>query len=270
MAKKIEVKPEEALVSQNSSLPEHLRKYASLGAVGLENIQQDEMVMPRLAIAQSTSPQLNKTKPEFIRGLETGNMFNSLTGEIYGDGPLKITPLLKFSSRALFPPRGEGDLPICSTKTLSEEGRLIDGPITPQGCDICPHSQFLTTPRSDGTVSPDCTLYFNYIVLIHKPDGSLEPIAFSAKSKMLKPAKKWNAIMRMRNLPAFIQCFNFSTVPETAPRGSFFNVRIDRDLDISADKIETAEKLFTQFSNVDLKIDIRGDRPVENESEHGM
>ena len=45
----------------------------------------DEMTMPFIRLAQQMSPQVNKNKPEYIKGLGAGDIFNNLTGE-YWDG----------------------------------------------------------------------------------------------------------------------------------------------------------------------------------------
>lgn len=258
MAKKTEevaVRNESSLTS--NAVPDYLQKYSQMGSVGMESLTQDDFVMPRLAIAQAMSPQLTEGDALYIEGLMPGMFFNSLTNELYGKGPLTITPLFPFKSRTLFPPRGSGtDVPLCSTRTVSTEGELIEGRIEPAGCSLCPHSKFQDEPRPDGSTKPDCSLYMNYICVLHR-NGQMEPVALSLKSKMLKAAKKWNSVIRIRQMPAFTMLFNLSTVVEKSPKGTFFNIKIDNAGNVTEQMIQNTERLFTQFSNRPVKFDDR-------------
>jgi hypothetical protein len=253
-----------------NELPDYLQEYANMGTVGLEDISQEDTVMPRLAIAQNMSPQVDKSKPLYIPKLETGDFFNTVTNEIYGGGPLLVTPLFVFKSRIFFAPRGAtGPQQLCSTRAVDEEGKLILGPITPEGCNQCPHSQFLDTPRSDGSTRPDCTLFYNYVLAIHKSDNTMEPAVLSAKSKMIKPAKKWNSMMRYRQprVPAFTMLFELTAVAETAPKGTFFNFSVQNAGNVSRELIQQSQQLFEMLSNRDIKVDMRGvDEEVDNDA----
>jgi hypothetical protein len=248
--------PQETAVQvRDNMIPEHLQKYSNMANVGLENLSKEDMVMPRLAVAQQMSPQVQKTDPLYIPGLEVGQFFNTVSGEIYGE-TVRLTPLFFFPSRIFFPPRGSDKPELCRANQLDENGRLFRGRITPQGCDLCPHSQWLDNPRPDGSTRPDCTYFMNYICVIHK-NGIFEPIAFSLKSKMMKPAKNWNSKLRVRQLPAFCMVTDVTTVPEKAPKGTFFNVKFG-DVQTAGAEVSKLEKLFETWSNREIKIDTRG------------
>lgn len=261
----IATRPAESQLS-TTAIPEHLKKYASLGSLGTEQMTKDDFIMPRLAIAQAMSPQVTKGDPLFLKGLEVGNFFNTLTGEIYGDGPVLVVPLFSFKSRIYFPPRGSDEAILCATSKVVE-GRLVEGRITPEGCDICPHSKFLDEPRPDGSTRPNCTLFYNYVVVLPQEGGVMAPLALSLKSKMIKSAKKWNSLIRYRQLPAFVQMFNIRSVAEKAPKGTFFNLAIDNaGQEISPELVAQTEKLFSTWSNQSVKFDTRGvDREEDEE-----
>lgn len=243
----------------NLNIPEHLREYAEMGAVGFENVKAEDTIVPRLAIAQAISPQVTKGDPSRIEGLEVGQFFNTVTEEIYGE-TVNVTPLLEFPSRILFPPRGSNDPIRCSTKTVDSEGRLINGPITPQGCDLCPYSKF----GEDGT-PPECTLFYNYPLAVHT-EGGLDPVVFSAKSKMIKPAKKLNSLVRYRKppMPGFTMILELGTVPQKVSKGTFFNLTVQHGnpKDVPAHLISQTKQLYTMMANRDINVDMRG---VENE-----
>jgi hypothetical protein len=257
MAKKSEemVKAPSTAIS-NSAIPEHLQKFAGTGATGLENLSNEDFIMPRLAIAQSMSPQRQKNDPLFIKGLEEGQFFNTLSQKIYGES-VRVVPLYAFKSRIFFPARGSNDPILCSTNKIDEDKRLVEGRITPEGCDICPHSQFLSTPRPDGSTRPDCTLFYNYIVAVPL-NGVFEPMALSLKSKMIKPAKVFNTKMRIRNMPGFTMLFDIRTVAEKAPKGTFYNLVVEPAGDVTAEEVAQTHKLFEALYGREHKIDLRG------------
>jgi len=49
---------------------------------GNEDVGKDDLIIPRLAIVQAISPELDKNDPAYIPGAENGMMFNTLTREL--------------------------------------------------------------------------------------------------------------------------------------------------------------------------------------------
>jgi len=54
--------------------------------LGQENTQADDFAIPFINIAQALSPQLKRSDAAYIEGLQTNQLFNSVTGEIFEDG----------------------------------------------------------------------------------------------------------------------------------------------------------------------------------------
>ena len=86
-------------------VPDHLREVK--GHEGMENVNKNDLILPRLAICQGNNPQRKKANPLYIEGLEDGDLFNTVTNEVYGN-KLQFIPLLKTGSRILFGPSGGG------------------------------------------------------------------------------------------------------------------------------------------------------------------
>lgn len=256
----------------NSNVPAHLNEFAQMGNVGFENVHAEDRVIPRLAVAQSTSDQRKKNNPLFIEGLEEGDFFNTLTNEIYGIGPLIITPIIQWPSRIYFSKRGSGQPNLCGTKLLDEDGRLIKGPITPQGCDLCIHSKFKTEPDEKGSISPPCTLFYNYGIALHGKNGEIEPLVLSAKSMMIAPAKKLNTLVHYRvpKLPAFTMLFEIKTVGQKGKLGEFFNISVTNanPKNVNAEQLASTKALYEMMSNTNLKVDERGlNEDLENRTQ---
>lgn len=67
-------------LQENDQLPEHLQR--GTGA-GNENVSTNDMSIPRLDVLQQLSPQLDPSDAKYIEGAKLGQVFNSLTGELY-------------------------------------------------------------------------------------------------------------------------------------------------------------------------------------------
>jgi len=70
------------------AVPDYLKDVE--GPKGRENIQREDLTLPRLALAQALSPQVDRGDDNYIEGLSNGDLFNSLTREAYGQGPVPV------------------------------------------------------------------------------------------------------------------------------------------------------------------------------------
>jgi hypothetical protein len=156
---------------------------------GFENMGAEDVTQPRLILAQSMTPQRKKDDPKYIKGLEEGQFFNSVTSEVYG-GSVKITPLMFFKQNILLGPIDEGGGLLCR----ATDGKTGIG--TPGGvCSRCPKFQWANNEP------PECTLFHNYAALVISKSGVLSLdclVIVSMKSTNLKLAKDWNSLMRLR------------------------------------------------------------------------
>lgn len=56
---------------------------AALSGRGLENVGAKDVIIPRIAVLQQLSPQLQKSKPEFIKGAKVGDICNTASQTLY-------------------------------------------------------------------------------------------------------------------------------------------------------------------------------------------
>src|SRR5580765_5244010 len=64
--------------------------FIETSTAGTEDITTEDLKLPRLCIAQGLSSQMLPGDSTYIDGLKLFQLFNDLTGEIYGNGPLKV------------------------------------------------------------------------------------------------------------------------------------------------------------------------------------
>lgn len=69
-----------ATFSADAALPAHLQQDAGMGN---ENVGADDLSIPRIDMIQQLSPQIDPSSPKYIEGAKLGNLFNSLSGEVY-------------------------------------------------------------------------------------------------------------------------------------------------------------------------------------------
>lgn len=136
---------------------------------GTENITAEDVRLPRLAIAQGLSPQITPGDAQYIDGLKLFDMFNDLSGDILGRGPLMFIPIRRDVRRIEFTPRDEG-------------GGIVDLNVPKHD----PRMQW--TVAEDGTRTPPvATEFTEFVILLLRKGQAPEPIVLSIKN-----TNKWN------------------------------------------------------------------------------
>jgi len=74
--------------AQAKSLPATIsdQDFEDFAGSGLEGVGADDLLVPRLGVLQALSPQLKKTKSEYIPEAEEGDIADLGTGDLYKDG----------------------------------------------------------------------------------------------------------------------------------------------------------------------------------------
>lgn len=215
---------------------------------GTEHITQEDLQIPRIALAQGLSPQLNETDPKYIEGLKMGEMFNNITGENYHKGPIDFTVVRADK------PRGVEFFP------LDEGGGVKDlnVPLNDPRMDFGP----------DGK-KPQATKFYDFVILMIP---SLEPIALSFKGTGLKVAKTLNALMKMRNAPSFAVRYSLTSAIQTNNKGTFgiyvvkystqedeFSTKVGDKLFVSDDVYKYAESMYENIKDKELIVERESD-----------
>lgn len=151
---------------------------------GTEGIEPDQIRLPRLAIAQGLSPQMIPSESSFIKGLVLGDMFNDVTNEIYGAGPLTLVPIGRRVVRIEFDPNDK-KVPI-DMEVPAGDPRL---------------SWTASTPGGKKDTPPRATEYFEFVCLLLRPSKAPEVIMVSIKATnkyQRKASKDWLTFISMR------------------------------------------------------------------------
>ena len=226
-----------------ANVPEYQR---GKGQIGLEQVERDDMILPRLAIAQSGSPALKKSSKVRIEGLEEGELYNTLTREIYGD-KVKLIPVLFFKSYIKFKPKGE-DGSVGGILGMAKDKTHID----PKDLEFGPEGQ-----------KPVWTEFRNFVCWI--PDKK-QMVVCSMKSSDTKAAKTWISLMRMAGVPAFGKVYDVTTIPKSSNNYDYFGFEVQPTGDFTPEALfHECELLYASLNGKDLKIDVEGLAEEEGE-----
>lgn len=238
-----------AIVTAADNVPEYLRKHLGNQA-GLEQVDREDTLIPRLCVAGSTTPQLDKSNESFIKGLQVGEMFNSLTGENYGE-TVTVIPLFFFKTFIKFKKTADGSLG--GIETIYESR------------DQVPDAELLWI----GDSKPVTTKFLNVMSLIVREGVKPEPISVSFKSTGLKFAKKWVSMMKGLNLPCYVRTYSLDVVDGQKGQLKWKNIRSMPGSFVPEGFVAQAERYFTSLQDAGVKVDTTGvtmdDEPLDRE-----
>jgi hypothetical protein len=205
---------------------------------GKENIDQAHLILPRIAGAQKTSPEVDAESDKFIDGLKLYQMFNSLTGEIYGNGPLKFAVIRKLPFKAM---------------QFDENNNVVDFDVKRGD----PRLQFTTNDKGE-RVKPIATEFREYLILLE--DGSVAALSF--KSTQNKVADKLDSFLQFRPGAAWTGLFSLTSKGKTFTKGAAtqFNVMPAGPTPAALEKL--AEEIYTATQGQKVEVDdktVRGD-----------
>lgn len=195
-----EVKTGELMPSGSQAIGEAIPDFIPVGDnTGSEGIGREDIQMPRIAIAQAISPQKLEGNPAFIEGLKLGEMFNTLTSDIYGKGPMEFVIVRRD------PPRWV---------EFDEDRNMVD-PSVPAG-----------DPRTEWRVEngerkpPIATQFYDFIVWL---PATGETVALSMSKTNIAAAKKLNGLIKMRipPVPLYARRFQVETAMESNDKGTY-------------------------------------------------
>lgn len=213
------------------------------GGEGFDQMGKADVVLPRLALCQAMSPQRKRTNPNYIDGLADGDLFNSVSGEIYGE-KVEIIPLQFAKSRIYFKDLSEGGGILCQSLNGVDGGRISET------CEGCPNSKFSQDDL------PACTLFYNYPALVV---GSHEPVVLSLKSSALKAARQWNSRMKLLgDKPMFAGIYEVKVIATKNDKGDFFTPTISFKRYVTEAEFQLAKNLYEGMKGKHVAADDTG------------
>jgi len=192
---------------------------------GLENFTTEDMQIPFIRILQALSPQLNKQDPLYIKGAEQGDIFNTVSGEIYkADTGLTVVPAYFEKKFLEFALRSTG-------------GGFIR--------ELAPDDKDINLTNREGTIemlpSGNELVRTHQHLVIAKGENEMAPAVLDMKKTQLKVSRRWNTLKNGIRLPSgkpmplYGTAWKITTVSESNDQGTWYNYKLDRITEITKD-----------------------------------
>jgi hypothetical protein len=190
---------------------------------GSEDVGMDDITLPRVEVLQALSPQIKKSDPKYIQGAEQGVIFNTISGELYGDSIVFI-PVVFRKEWIIWQTRDAGGGFISTHSTEAEAMEAYNQLENPDDYDVNLHA-----------------VNFVYVV---RENGSLEEAVFSWSRSKLKVSRKLNALVQMNPGDRFSKAYKLRAIEEKGKKGEYYSYDIKPLGYVSEDVYHRAEKLF--------------------------
>lgn len=246
------IKPGTHQLTQIEEVPEFLRKEMG-NAAGLEDVAQSDILIPRLGLCQALSPQKRKSHSLYIEGLAEGQLFNTVTQEIYGDS-LDVILLFFFKNRIKYIPIDDGGGIDC----MSTDG-LTGGRYHPDDCGICQFSKFGNGAEAEPGEKQDppmCTMYHNLMSFIPKVG---QPIAISFKSTGLKVTKQLLGQIRLSRMPMYAKHYHIDVTTARSGDQEWYEKRFTAGKFVDEKMFSEMEAAFKSLKEANVKVDTTGE-----------
>ena len=218
------------------------------------NYETSELQIPFIRVIQALSPQIKKNDAAFIKGAEQGDLFNTVTGELWkGEEGINVTRCYQETKHLEFTPRDQGggfvgELPASDPNIVKT---------TRQGAKE-------TLPSGNELVKSDQ----HYCMILNK-DGSAQPAIVDMKSTQLKISRRWKTQITMQKVPdkngvmrtpaLFATIWNLKTVEESNDMGNWYNYAVEK-VELVKDK-----NLFTDAKNFRTSVESGAAKAVPEE-----
>ena len=235
---------------------------------GLEGIESDMIMIPRLKLVQKMSEEVDEYE------YKPGSLINSVDKEVImefsksSENTITVIPVKVFRNRIKFIPVDDGGGMTCQ----AQDGK--NGVGDPGGkCMMCPHSQWQKDEKEN--LPPACTEFLNVFVLVRGYDF-IFPLVLSFGKTSYKTGKKFinlflMASQRTQKSPWHL-AYKLGVKPETSDAGTYHVFTIAPGGKSDDEEILTAENAYKFLMETEVQvhtdIDMAKDESSVEEPDH--
>jgi hypothetical protein len=224
-------------LATDAGVPEYLKELIGNQA-GLEDVDQSDLIIPRLAVAQGTTPELKKSSENYIKDLKVGDLFNSLTGEVYGES-VTVLPLFFYRNYIKFRKNADGS-PAGVERIYKDRSEVPDHELEFQG-----------------DAKPVTTAFRNIMAMLIQEGRKPEPICVSFKPGS-KLGKKWVSIMKGLNLPCYVRTYTLTVMELSNAKGTWNEPKATEGEWVPKALVAQAKSYFESLQEAGVKVDTTG------------
>lgn len=233
-------------VAVNAAVPDFLKDHMNDNR-GSEGVRSEDLTIPRLDLCQSLSECRKKNSPDFIEGITEGDLYNSVTRDIYGDTVLVI--------------------PVCFKKEYNlwrdqKAGGGFGGSFDSEGDAMNARDQ-QENPAEWEVV--DTAQHF--CLLVDEETGALSDIVISMSKSKLRVSRKWNSLIRLNEGPRFSRIYRVNGIADQNNAGQdFFNLAVANVGFVNQEQYLAAERVYELVSSGKATADRSTDASAASES----
>ncbi len=219
---------------------------------GMEKVEQSDILLPRLNVCQALSPQKRKSHSAYIEGLLEGQLFNTVTQEIYGES-IEVIPLFFFKNRIKFNPIDMGGGIDCQSANGVDGGRLC------HNCMSCQYSVWGNGAPAVSDVAndpPKCTMYHNFMCFI---PSEMTPVAVTYKATGLKLSKQLLAVQRLTRLPMYARIYKVAVVTMKDGDNEWYEKKLIPVHYVDQEMYKEMERNFEALKAMNITVDTTGE-----------
>jgi hypothetical protein len=258
MSKKNESKEIQTLVA---GVSEERPDWVQKGAAGSENVTTADMILPRIDIIQAISPQLKSRDPAYIPGAEQGDIYNTVTGEIYGK-EVTFIPVMFRKEWVIWKLRKFG-------------GGLVDVFDNPadakRAFELMPNRQQMDNGQM--VEAFEIVESHQHFALLMTPTG-IQQAVFSLTKSKIKVSRALNTLVQLADVDRFAKAYKFNSVEDKNEKGEFWTFKAHPVGYVTKDMYDAGKMLYEAIkaglADVDRSTGTEGDQssgPVHDSSE---
>lgn len=203
-----------------------------------EHLGKDDMSIPFIQILQQLSPQCTKGQPEYIKGAESSELFNTVTQEHWktrddNDNPTKPIRIIPVTYKHSF----------IEWKTRVKGGGFVKEWEDAQGLAMVvarneANLDIIQEGSPYGTPGNQLNETHTHFVFVLRPDGTHFPAVLAMSSTQIKPSKNLNAMINEQKLPngalaaRFYTVWDVTTDQRTNDQGSWYVWKFEKAGDV--------------------------------------
>lgn len=218
--------PKGALILVQEQVPDHIKQNVARGS---EQVGQDDLVIPRLEILQSQSPEVEEDNPEYIKGAKPGQLINSVTKQIYG-------------SEVFIVPVHYSKLWLVWRKRTAGGGFLGSFP-NPEDAEAKCKSEGGEDKGIEVIDTPT-----HLCLLVNREQGSIDEVMLSMPRTKAKVSRQWNSMIRLAGGDRFSRVYRITSQKETNDKGTYFNYVVASCGYPAKPVYDKAEKLYESIA----------------------
>lgn len=226
------------LVLVQDQPPEHIKSGTNRGN---ENVQSDDLVIPRLEIVQALSPCLQASSGDYNPHAKIGMLTNSASNELYGK-EVFVVPV-SFTKQWLV------------WKKKSAGGGFFGSYPDPEKAE--------EKAKAEGGAAKDIEVIdtpVHLCLLVNRDKGTVDEIMIPLPRTKAKISRQWNSMIRMAGGDRFSRVYRITTNHEKNAKGEFENFAIAQSGFPVKPLYDRAVKLYEQIKagTRNVVMDVKG------------